>query len=182
MQKMIVSAMFALCLGLSAQETGREVRHLSAQSNQDPTASTSEVPNGYAVNARLERLLVLRFKYNTDLKAELERMVKQEKIQNAIILSAIGSVRNYQVHQVENRDLPPKDSFVKDAAAPADIIGMSGAVIHGRVHAHITLANREKAFGGHLESGTTVFTFAMMTLGVIADEVDLSKIDDWTYR
>lgn len=58
---------------------------------------------------RLERLVVLRFKYNTDLKAELERMVKQEKIQNAIILSAIGSVRNYQVHQVENRDLLPKD-------------------------------------------------------------------------
>jgi predicted DNA-binding protein with PD1-like motif len=140
------------------------------------------VPNGYAVDTRLERLVVLRFKYNTDLRAELERMVKQERIQNAIILSAIGSVRNYQVHQVENRDLPPKDSFLKDAAAPADIIGMSGAVINGRVHAHITLANREKAFGGHLEPDTTVFTFAMVTLVVVGDGVDLSKIDDWTYR
>jgi predicted DNA-binding protein with PD1-like motif len=91
-------------------------------------------------------------------------------------------VRNYQVHQVGNRDLPPKDILVKDPTAPADIIGMSGVVIGGRVHAHITLANPDHAFGGHLEPDTTVFTFAVVTLGVLDDGVDLSTVDDWNYR
>jgi len=113
---------------------------------QSPTALTC--PDALAFNAHLEPMLVLRFKYTTDLLAEIKRMVQQEKIRNAVILSGFGSVRNYQVHQVGNRDLPAKDIFVKEPTAPADIIGMSGFVIGGRVHAHITLANPDHAFGG----------------------------------
>ena len=164
-----------------AQETRREVRQVPSPP-ADAKAATAEVPEAYALNARLERMVVLRFKYNTDLRLGLEEIVKAENIRNAIILSAIGSVRCYQVHQVGNRELPPKDVLVKDPTAPADIIGMSGAVISGRVHAHITLANQDKAFGGHLEPDTRVFTFAMVTLGVLDDAVDLSKIDDWNYH
>jgi len=59
---------------------------------------------------------------------------------------------------------------------------MSGVVMNGRVHPHITLANADKAFGGHLEAGTTVFTFAVITLGVLDDNLDLSRLDDWNYR
>jgi hypothetical protein len=44
------------------------------------------------------------------------------------------------------------------------------------------MANADKAFGGHLESGTNVFTFAIITVGVLADGVDLSRIDDKNYR
>jgi hypothetical protein len=50
-------------------------------------------------------------------------MARQEKVRNALILSGFGSVRNYQVHQVGNRELPPKDIFVKDPTAPTGIIG-----------------------------------------------------------
>ena len=126
--------------------------------------------------------MVLRFKYNTDLLAGLEKMIKQEKIRNAVILSGFGSVRNYQVHQVGNREFPPKDVFVKNPTASADIAGLSGLVIDGRVHPHITLANADKAFGGRLEPDTRVFTFAVVVLGVLDDGLDLTKVDDWTYR
>jgi hypothetical protein len=46
----------------------------------------------------------------------------------------------------------------------------------------MTLANADKAFGGHLEPGTTVFTFAIVTLGVLDDGVDFRRLDDKTYR
>ena len=42
--------------------------------------------------------------------------------------------------------------------APADLVSMNGYVINGRVHAHVTLADADKAFGGHLEKRTQVFT------------------------
>jgi predicted DNA-binding protein with PD1-like motif len=58
---------------------------------------------------------------------------------------------------------------------------MNGYVIDGRVHAHMTMATPDKAFGGHLEPGTNVFTFAIVTVGVMND-VDLSRVDDKTYR
>ena len=91
-------------------------------------------------------------------------------------------MRGYQVHQVSNRDMPSKNMFIKNPTAPADIIGMSGMVMDGRMHPHITLANAEKAFGGHLEPDTTVFTFAVITLGVLDDTIDMSRFDDSGYR
>jgi predicted DNA-binding protein with PD1-like motif len=83
---------------------------------------------------------------------------------------------------VSNRTLPSKNMFVKDPEAPADIAGMNGYVLDGVLHPHITLANPDHAFGGHLEPGTTVFTFAIVTLGVLPDSMDLKRADDKNYR
>jgi predicted DNA-binding protein with PD1-like motif len=140
------------------------------------------VPDVFAVSGHLQRIIVLRFKFGTDLLAGLQKMIDQEKIKNAVILSGFGSVRGYQIHQVSNRDMPSKNMFIKNPTAPADIIGMSGMVMNGRVHPHIVLANAEKAFGGHLEPETTVFTFAVITLGVLDDNIDMSRFDDSSYR
>lgn len=180
--KPVILLLLAASLSLPAQESRREVVHTAANPADDTRPNSDRVPEGYAVSANVQRVVILRFKFGTDLLAGLQRMVKEQKIRNAIILSGFGSVRNYQVHQVGNRDLPPKDVLVKNPTAPADIASMSGVVINGRVHPHITLANPDKAFGGHLEPGTTVFTFAVVTLGVLGDDVDLSRVDDWNYR
>lgn len=182
MKKLIIVLILATSLPLAAQETRHAVVHSAASPAEASRPNSNQVPDVYAVTGHFQRIVVLRFKYNADLLAGLKRMVKQEKIRNAVILSGFGSVRNYQVHQVGNRDLPPKDVFTKNPTAPADIAGMSGFVIDGRVHPHITLANADKAFGGHLEPDTTVFTFAVVTLGVLDDGLDLKRIDDWTYR
>jgi predicted DNA-binding protein with PD1-like motif len=99
-----------------------------------------------------------------------------------VILSGAGSVRGYHVHQVSNRTFPSKNVFEKDTNAPADLISMNGYVIDGRVHAHMTLANADHAFGGHLEPDTRVFTFAIVTLGVLTDDVDLGRADDKSLR
>ena len=72
--------------------------------------------------------------------------------------------------------------FVKDPTQPADVISMNGYVINGKVHAHMTMATPDRAFGGHLEPGTEVFTFGIVTLGVMKDGVDFSHLDDKSYR
>ena len=171
--------LFAVIGALCAQQTRREI---VSRSNADDKPNSASVPEVFAVNTNFSRVVLLRFKFDADLLAGFEQMVKEQKIRNAVILSALGSVRNYQVHQVSNRTFPSKDTFVKDPSAPADIIGMNGYVLDGRIHAHITLANGDKAFGGHLEPGTNVFTFAVITLGVVDDNLDLSRFDDKTYR
>jgi predicted DNA-binding protein with PD1-like motif len=167
---------------LAAQQTRREEVNPAPNPADDLKPVSDKVPDAYAMSGRFERVVILRFKFGSDLLAGFEKMVKQEKIRNAVILSAMGSVRGYQVHQVSNRDFPSKNMFVKDPTAPADLIGMNGFVIDGRIHAHVTLAVPDKAFGGHLEPGTSVFTFAVVALGVLAPGVDLSRVDDKTYR
>ena len=166
----------------AAQETRREIVNSAPTPTEDAKPNSDKVPDVYAIPGHFDRVLVLRFKYNADLLAGIGKMVKQEKIKNAIILAGAGSVRGYQVHQVSNRDFPSKNMFVKNPTEPADLISMNGYIIDGKIHAHMTMATPDKAFGGHLESGTTVFTFAIVTIGVMNDGVDFTHLDDKTYR
>ncbi|MSU60145.1 MAG: DNA-binding protein [Pedosphaera sp.] len=166
---------------LAGAETRTEVVRATTPA-LDAKSLSPEVPDVYAIEGKFERVVILRFKHQTDLLAGLERMVKERKIRQAVILAAAGSVRGYHFHVVSNRDFPSKNVYLKDPMAPADITNMSGYVIDGQVHPHITFANEKRAFGGHLEPGTEVFTFAIVTLGVLADDVDLKRADDKTYR
>lgn len=105
MKKLFVAALLASCLALPAQETRREVSHATGNPAIDLKPNSPDVPDVFAVSGHLERIVVLRFKFGTDLLAGLEKTITQEKIENAVILSGFGSVRGYQVHQVSNRDL-----------------------------------------------------------------------------
>ena len=167
---------------LFAQQTRKEVVNASPRPEDDAKPNSDSIPEVYALTGNFDRVVVLRFKYDTDLLAGMQKMVKQENIKNAVILSAAGSVRGYHIHQVSNRTLPSKNMFVKDPTQPADLISMNGYIINGKIHAHMTLADPDKAFGGHLEPDTRVFTFAIITVGVLNDSVDLSRVDDKTYR
>lgn len=166
---------------LLAEKTKTEVVRPSAP-DQDAKANSDKVPEVMAVSGQFDRIVVLRFKYQADLLAGMEKMVQQQKIKNAVFLAGIGSLRNYHVHGVSNRTFPSKNVFVKDTSAPSDIVSINGYVIDGKIHAHMTLTDDEKAFGGHIEPGNQVFTFAVVTLGVFKDDVDLGRFDDKTYR
>src|SRR5215467_6035840 len=149
---MTIPRMFPLILlaaALTAQQSRREVTNPSANATDDSKPNSPSVPDVYAIPTQFDRVLIFRFKYDTDLLAGIEKMVKQEKIRNAVFLSGIGSVRGYQIHQVSNRTLPSKNMFVKDPTMPADVTSVNGYVMNGRVHCHITLANPQGAFAGH---------------------------------
>ncbi|HVN92240.1 MAG TPA: PPC domain-containing DNA-binding protein [Terracidiphilus sp.] len=182
MKMFFVVALLSACMALPAQETRREVSHATGNPAVDSKPNSPDVPDVFAVSGHLQRIVVLRFKFGADLLAGLEKMIAEQKIKNAVILGAVGSVRGYQLHMVSNRDMPSKILFVKNLTQPADIIGMSGIVMNGRVHPHITLALPDKSIGGHLEPDTTVFTFAIVTLGVLDDSLDMSRFDDSSYR
>jgi hypothetical protein len=46
----------------------------------------------------------------------------------------------------------------------------------------MTLATPDHAFGGHLEPGTEVFTFVIVTVGVMKPGADFTHLDDKNYR
>ncbi len=166
---------------LVAQETRRTEVNPSKNPADDAKENSASVPDVYAIHGHFDRIVILRFKYKADLLAGIQQMVKQEHIQNGVILSGAGSVRGYQIHQVANRTMPSSDTFEKNPTQPADLVSMNGYIIDGRVHAHMTLGLPDKAIAGHLEPGTTVFTFAIITIGVMSD-ADLNRVDDKTYR
>jgi predicted DNA-binding protein with PD1-like motif len=173
--------LLTITTGILAQQTRTKVVS-PANPATDFKSNNDTIPATYTINGQFEKILVVRLKHQTDLLVGLDSVVKQQKIRNAVLLSGIGSVRNYHYHVVSNRTFPTQNIFVKDTAAPADLLNLNGYIVDGRVHAHITLSNADDAFGGHLERGTNVFTFAIITIGVFKDGVELTHVDDSTFR
>ena len=147
----------------------------------DSKPNDPSVPDVYTTTGQFERIVVMRMKFGTDLLADIEKSVAQEKIKNGVILSGIGSVRGYRVHQVHNRDLPTQNIFTAEPNTPADLDSVSGYIINGKVHAHLVLGTGDKTIAGHLEPGTEVFTYVVVTVGVLGG-VDLSRVEDKGYR
>lgn len=148
----------------------------------DAKGLSPDVPDTVAVSTRFERVVIVRFKNQADILAGLEKQVKELKIRNAVVLSGIGSALATHYHVVSNRGFPSKNMFVENPEASADIVSMNGYVLNGKVHAHITFSGADQAYGGHLEPRTRVFTFAIVTLGILPDNLDLSRFDDKTWR
>ena len=71
---------------LAAQETRRTEVNPSPNPADDAKENSSAVPDVYALTGHFDRIVILRFKYKTDLLAGLQQMVKQEHIQNGVIL------------------------------------------------------------------------------------------------
>ena len=81
--------LFVLAAGISfAQETRQtNIRH-SANPADDAKENSSQVPDVYALTGHFDRIVVLRFKYKTDLLAGMQKMVKQE---NMLVIPAAFS-------------------------------------------------------------------------------------------
>ena len=115
------------------------------------------------------RFVALRLDPGEDVLLSLRAAVEEQGIRNAAILSGIGSLDRYHFHVVKTTNMPPGNTFVA-GEGPFDILTVTGLVVDGKVHAHITFSNTELAMGGHLEEGCRVLTFAVV---VIAEALDV---------
>ncbi len=123
----------------------------------------------------VSRFVVLRLDPGEDVLLSLRAAVEEQGIRNAAILCGVGSLDRYHFHVVKTTNMPPGNTFVQ-GEGPFDILTVTGLVVDGRVHAHITFSNTEVAMGGHLEEGCRVLTFAVVVMTEALD-VDLSGWD-----
>ncbi|MGC4104836.1 MAG: DNA-binding protein [Thermomicrobiales bacterium] len=121
------------------------------------------------------RTFWVRLDPHQDVLLGLRQAVAEAGIANGVILGGVGSLSAWHFHVVSSTDLPPTNAFVP-GEGPWDIVNVNGAILGGRVHAHITFTNETQTLGGHLEEGTTVLTFAIIFIQETPD-VDLSPWD-----
>jgi predicted DNA-binding protein with PD1-like motif len=121
------------------------------------------------------RFVALRLDPGEDVLLSLRAAVEEQGIWDAAILSGVGSLDRYHFHVVRTTNMPPGNTFVQ-GEGPFDILTVTGLVVDGKVHAHITFSNTELAMGGHLEEGCRVLTFAVVVMAEALD-VDLTGWD-----
>jgi len=109
------------------------------------------------------RFLMVRLDPGQDLLAGIREAVTGAGITHGAILAGVGSLSAYHFHVVSTPVMPPENAFIR-GEGPFDILTITGAVLDGRVHAHVTFSNQDIAMGGHLEEGCTVLTFAILCI------------------
>ena len=114
-----------------------------------------------------QRFLMVRADPGEDLLQVLEGAVKGKNIQNGAILSGVGSLTAYHVHVAGTPSLPTTDEHFRGEGA-FDIVSLTGAILGGKVHPHMTFANEQKAMGGHVHEGCTVLTFAIILIAELS--------------
>lgn len=129
----------------------------------------------HAHDATLSRLVMIRVEPGEDLLEALTLAVQQQGVRNGTFISGAGSLSRYSFHVVSSTEMPPENVFA-DGEGPYDILAITGFVLDGRVHAHITFSNDTVAMGGHLEPGCRVLTFALVALAEI-EGVDMAGWD-----
>ncbi len=125
-------------------------------------------------SAECRRLVLVRLNPGDDVLQSIRAAVQEQNIRSGVILNGVGSLNRYHVHVVEIPTLPTRDIFLR-GEGPFDILSLSGLIIDGRVHAHITFANAVKAMGGHMEEGCRILTFGAVVLAETPDAV----LTDW---
>ena len=162
---------------------------LACVASSAPPAATASVPAdrrgtappAYTTSAPVTRMVMIRLRHGTDVLEGLNAGLAEQKVRNAVIVGGFGSVIRYHVHVVSTPVLPTKDVFTK-VDRPQDVLNVSGYVIDGRLHPHMTLADEKAAAGGHVEPGTHVLTFLNVALAVLPDDVSLARFDDWQWK
>jgi len=175
-----------LCGGDSQQPTSRAAEPGRGQPPKmnrlmDMVKPGEPVPSPITFSSNFERIVLVRMTYETDVLEALNKAVEREKIKSAAILSGAGSLKSYHVHVVSNTTFPSQNVFFK-GEGPYDLTAVNGYVVGGRVHAHVTFSDDKHTLAGHLEPGTKAFTFAVVTLGVFGEEVDLQGLDDKNWK
>ena len=122
----------------------------------------------------VKNLVFVRLNPGDFILESLKEAVEKNNIKNALIISGFGSARTHHFHVVGSRENPPLNEFVREDKA-SDIVDLSGCIINGRVHAHIIHSDAKIAFGGHLEEGVEVLTFACVILAEV--DYDFSEFD-----
>lgn len=109
-------------------------------------------------------VVVVRLAYGDLLLESLREICRREGIRNGVILTGFGSLTDLSVTGVVGPAFPPRRFYNRRAPRGVEIVGMSGVIADYHVHCHLTLCDRRRAFGGHLEEGCRVLSLAEIAL------------------
>ena len=124
------------------------------------------------------KVFAYRFEPGTDLKQELERVVKENDLKAAVILTCVGSLSKATLRMAGaaagKEDVRTYDEELEIASAV-------GTLSADGLHVHLGLSRTDgSCIGGHLKVGCVVKTTAEVVIGEVEDIEFLREDDERT--
>jgi len=104
----------------------------------------------------ISRVHILRIDPGEDILSSVKYFLGETKIRQAIVLGGYGTLAAHCLHWVTHNRIPT-ENVIASADGGIEILGMSGLVVDGEPHIHVTLSTRQGAYGGHMEEGCKAY-------------------------
>ena len=107
------------------------------------------------------RTICKRLRRGDDLLREVQNIAREEQLQLAVLLSAVGCVTRARVRDASG-------VTVREICEPCEIVSATGTVSAARCHVHVSFAKEDlSTVGGHLMEGCIINTTCELVLGVV---------------
>ena len=122
------------------------------------------------------RIVVIHLSKGDKLQESIRSELTRLGIKNAVLLSAIGSLRKLSFHTITQTTDKSVDEFVT-LERPFEVGSMQGLVLNGEPHIHLICSDPQRLYVGHLENGTEIQYLMEMTFLEILN-LDLHRVKD----
>jgi uncharacterized protein len=134
--------------------------------------TTSCMKNHDSINSKV---FALRLKPGEDLKEEIMRFAKENKIEAGYIITCVGSLKKANLRLANQ----PTTQVYNEKFEIVSLVGTFSGTSGG--HLHISISDSTgKTIGGHLAEGNIIYTTAEIVIGEITDVKFLRKLDSTT--
>ncbi len=125
---------------------------------------------------KIEETVIVSLDKGEDVLKSLEKAIDKYDVQHGTILSGYGTLDKSTLHMVTTTGFPPEEYFDNKEQA-LEVISLDGIIADGELHAHITLSDTERAYGGHLEPGCRTLYLCEIVIGIFT-ETNLKRVDN----
>ena len=99
---------------------------------------------------------VLRLDAGDFLLESIEALIKEKGIENAVVVSGIGTLDYCVLHMVMTTGYPPVEHFERWDDKPLELSSLSGVIASGVPHLHCAVSDHKAAYSGHVEPGCRI--------------------------
>lgn len=109
-------------------------------------------------------LVVLGIPPGEMLLEAIQQGIEEQDVRNGVVISGIGTLKNFHMHYITHTDFPPADEFV-DIERPLELLSVSGVIADGQPHLHVVVScGRDEVYAGHLEPNSEVAYLAEIAI------------------
>ena len=116
---------------------------------------------------------ILRVDPGEDVLRSINRFLRETELRQAVVLGGYGALAAYHLHWLTHNRIPTDNAFIRGEGG-VEILGMSGSIVEGEPHIHVTLATPAGAYGGHMETGCITYVTCEIFFAEITGK-DLSR-------
>ena len=124
------------------------------------------------------KIIIIHLGKGDDVLDEINIALKEKSIKYAVLVSAIGSLRQISLHAIADTNDNPTNIYSK-FSSPIELGSAQGLVIDGQPHFHLCASDANTTYIGHMEKGCVVQYLAEFCLLEIKNLEIERKMDEF---